>query len=175
MAADVKALAELLPGRSYRLPQPYEVSAEKIREFAAAIGETEPAFYSAQAAARRGFRGVIAPPTFPIVITFKVLQQLLADPELAVDLRRVMHGDQRFVAVRPLCAGDVLECTTSVETVRRLGDSLMVGTRSELREIGAAALEAQTLDVEPRDAGALDAGSPVVTAHATLLIGIQTI
>jgi len=153
MAADLSALAELLPGRSYRLHRPYEVSVEKIREFAAAVGETHPAFHEVEAAVRRGCSDVMAPPTFPIVIAFKVLQQLLADPKLAIDLRRVVHGEQRFVTVRPLCAGDVLECTTSVETVRSLGGSLVLGTRSELREVGSF--------------------TPVVTAHATLLIGSE--
>lgn len=150
MTADSKTLLDLLPGRAYRLARPYEVSAEKVREFATAVGETDPIFQSAAAAARRGFGGVVAPPTFPIVITFTVLQQLLDDPELAIDLRRVVHGDQRFEVVRPLCAGDVVDCTTTVESTRSLGDSIMVATRSELRSADTKAL--------------------LVTAHATLII-----
>ncbi len=166
MSPDMRALAELLPGRSYRLDRPYEVSAEKIREFSSAVGETDPVFHSAEAATGRGFSGVVAPPTFPIVITFQVLQLLLADPDLTIDLRRVVHGDQRFDAARPLRAGDVLGCTTSVETVRSLGGSVMLGTRSELREISPEERAAATLEVEM-----LEEGSPVVIAHATLLIG----
>ncbi len=152
--SDLQRLAQALPGRNYRLTQSYEVSREKLREFALAIGEMDPVFHDSEVAIARGFRDVIAVPTFPIVITFKVLQQMLADPELAIDLRRVVHGDQKFTALRPLCAADVLGCTTSVTKVRTFGDSLMVATHSKLYAVDASE-------------------TPVVHAEASLLIGAQ--
>ncbi|PZS11140.1 MAG: hypothetical protein DLM55_02470 [Acidimicrobiales bacterium] len=152
--SDLQRLAQALPGRSYRLTQPYEVAREKLREFASAIGEMDPVFHDPAVAVKCGFRDVVAVPTFPIVITFKVLQQLLADPELVIDLRRVVHGDQKFTALRPLCAGDVLGCSTSVTQVRTFGGSLMVATNSELHPIE-------------------DPKTSIVHAEASLLIGAQ--
>ncbi|MGH3427400.1 MAG: FAS1-like dehydratase domain-containing protein, partial [Mycobacteriales bacterium] len=86
-------------------------------------------------------------------VTFKVLQLLLADPDLAIDLRRVVHGDQRFVTYSRLCAGDVIECTTAVGNVRTLGGNVMVSTTSELTRVG-----------QP--------GVAAVRAEATLLIAV---
>ncbi|HEX3732163.1 MAG TPA: MaoC family dehydratase N-terminal domain-containing protein [Mycobacteriales bacterium] len=137
MSADsVSALVAALAGRTYSLSSPYEVSREKLREFAVAVGEAHPVFHESDAAVAAGFSDVVAPPTFPIVVTFKVLQLLLADPDLAIDLRRVVHGDQRFVTHSRLCAGDVVDCATAVSNVRTLGGNVMVSTTSELTRVG---------------------------------------
>ena len=151
-AGDANSLAEALVGRSYTSAKPYEVSREKLREFATAVGEGNPVFHNAKVAIELGHPDIMAPPTFPIVVTFGVMQQLLADPDLAVDLRRVVHGDQRFNVSRPLYAGDVVNCTTSVSNVRSLGSNVMVSTSSELRSVA-----------EP--------DVVIVRAEATLLIG----
>ena len=137
MSADsAAALIQNLAGRKYGLPNPYEVSREKLREFAVAVGELNPIFHSSEAALAAGFRDVVAAPTFPTVVTFKVLQLLLADPDLAIDLRRVVHGDQRFALRDRICAGDVLECTTVVSGARQLGGNVMLSVTSEIGSVG---------------------------------------
>ena len=55
-------------GRTYPPSRPYEVGAEKIREFATAIGETGPLHHDAEAARAAGYPNVVAPPTFAIVL-----------------------------------------------------------------------------------------------------------
>ena len=54
-------------GRVYPATEPYEVGREKIREFADAIGDDNPAYRDKAAAKALGYPDVIAPPTFPIV------------------------------------------------------------------------------------------------------------
>ena len=56
-------------GRSYPPTEPYQVGREKIREFARAIGATDPEYLDPEAARALGYADVVAPPTFPIIFT----------------------------------------------------------------------------------------------------------
>ncbi len=82
---------------------------EKIREFADAINDPNPAYRSVEAARALGHPDVVAPPTFPIVLTLTAGHQVIFDPEAGIDYARVVHGEQRFVHDRPVHAGDVLQ------------------------------------------------------------------
>src|SRR5581483_1395254 len=69
-------------GRTYPATDPYEVGREKIREFAEAIGDANPAYTDPEAARALGHRDVIAPPTFVFAITYKAAGQVIEDPQL---------------------------------------------------------------------------------------------
>ena len=84
-------------GRTYPPATVYEVGREKIREFANAIGDPNPAYRDPDAARALGHPDVIAPPTFAIVMTLAAADQVTHDPELGLDYSRVVHGEQRFV------------------------------------------------------------------------------
>ncbi|MPZ93612.1 MAG: hypothetical protein GEU96_01610 [Propionibacteriales bacterium] len=113
------AVSPELAGRTFPPTAPYAVSAAKIREFALAIG-VEPA--------------EDAPPTFPIVVAFAAMQQLMHDPEVGIELHNVVHRDQRFVQVRPIRAGDALTATLTVETLRQAAGTDLIGTRTEVTD-----------------------------------------
>ena len=52
---------------------------------------------------------MIAPPTFPIVISMAAsAARAIADPGLGLNYAMVVHGEQRFEYSRPLHAGDVV-------------------------------------------------------------------
>ena len=95
-------------GRTFPPSEPYEVSAVKIAEFAAAIGDHNPLYRDRAAARAAGHADVIAPPTFAIVISMAGSGAALADPELGLNYAMVVHGEQRFSYTRPLTAGDVV-------------------------------------------------------------------
>ena len=105
-------------GRTYPPTAPYEVGREKIREFAAAVGDTHPAYRDRAAAEALGHPDVIAPPTFPFVLTFGASRSLVDDPELGIDYTRVVHGELRFSASRPVRAGDCLTVTVRQSPAR---------------------------------------------------------
>src|SRR5262249_51439668 len=105
-------------GRVYAPTEPYEVGREKIREFADAIGDPNPAYRDVDAAKALGHPDVIAPPTFAIVVSSRAAHQVIMDPELGVDYSRVVHGEQRFEHVRPIHAGDALTVVVSVQDIR---------------------------------------------------------
>jgi acyl dehydratase len=122
-------------GRTYPPTQPYAVGREKIREFAEAVGAVDVVHIDPAAARARGYRDVIAPPTFAVVIAQKCDRQFITDPEAGVDYSRLVHGEQRFVHHRPITAGDEIVGVLTVDSVKSAGGSSMVTTRSELSTI----------------------------------------
>ena len=122
-------------GRTYPPTDPYEVGVEKIREFASAIGDDNPAYHDREAAKALGHPDVVAPPTFPFVLTFKASRKLIDDPELGIDYTRVVHGEQRFAQDRPVRAGDVLTVTVTLESVKSAGGHDMVTSRSDVATV----------------------------------------
>ena len=108
-------------GRSFPASAPYEVSRVKIKDFANAIGDSNPAYLDTDAAQALGHPDVIAPPTFAIVISFQMGAQVVFDQGLGLDYSRVVHGEQSFSYVRPIHAGDVLVGTPRITDIRDAG------------------------------------------------------
>ncbi|MDT4894457.1 MAG: hypothetical protein QOE97_3492 [Pseudonocardiales bacterium] len=125
-------------GRVYPPTEPYEVSREKIREFADALNDPNPAYRDAAAAGELGHPDVIAPPTFGIILTLQAGHQVITDPGFGMDYSRVVHGEQRFEHVRPIRAGDVLQVVVAVESVRAAAGNDIVGLRAEVRTVDGA-------------------------------------
>ncbi|MEU4802188.1 MaoC family dehydratase N-terminal domain-containing protein [Actinosynnema sp. NPDC023587] len=142
-------LDQSFTGRAYPPSPPYEVGREKIREFADALGETSPVHRDPEAARAAGYRDVIAPPTFAIIVSLKANDVLVDDPELGLDYTRVVHGDQTFHHVRPITAGDRLVVELHVDGVTsRMGND-MLALRAEI---------------------STEEGEPVCTGRCTLVV-----
>jgi acyl dehydratase len=129
------ALDQSFVGRTYPPTPPYEVGREKIREFADAVGDQNPAYRDPEAARALGYPDVIAPPTFGIVLSMRAGGQVIGDPELGLDYSRVVHGEQRFVHSRPIRAGDRLTVTVTVEGIRTAAGNDMVTTRGDVSTV----------------------------------------
>ena len=136
-----------LVGKSYT-PQTYEVGREKVREFAAAIGDQNPAYHEVAAAQALGHRDVVAPPTFAVVVTRGPQIEVIEDPELGLDFSRVVHGDQRFEFSRPIVAGDLLTATASVAAAHTRAGNDFLTIRTDVSD---------------------ESGRPVVAVLATLV------
>jgi acyl dehydratase len=121
-----------IQGRVYPPSPAYEVGREKIREFAAAIGSSDPAHSDPEAARALGHPDVVAPPTLAIVVAQRSEAQLFTDPESGIDWSRLVHGEERFVHHRPIVAGDRLVATLHVDKVGAVGGNAMVTTRVEI-------------------------------------------
>jgi acyl dehydratase len=89
-------------------PVAYEVGLEKIREYARAVGETNPVHLEREAALAAGFRDVVAPPMFCVVYSAPAMGPAVLDPEVGINLAAMVHGGQEFVWDEPVCAGDVI-------------------------------------------------------------------
>jgi acyl dehydratase len=101
-------------GKAYP-PFEYEVGREKIREYANAVGENNPVYRDRDAAKAAGFRDVVAPPMFAVVYSTGSVAPGVLDPELGINLARMLHGSQEFVWGEPVCAGDTITTTTTLK------------------------------------------------------------
>lgn len=135
-------------GRTYPAGPSYVVGREKIREFARAIGDNNPAYHDPAVAKALGYADVIAPPTFAIVVSLEAANAALFDPELGLDYSRVVHGEQTFAYTRPICAGDELIVTTVIENIRSMAGNDMITTKGIITTV---------------------AGEPVATASSMLV------
>lgn len=107
-----------LVGREFPPTAPYAVSEEQVRAFVEATGGT--------------YDGGAAPATFPIVLAFEAMNAFLAAE--AIDLFRIVHGEQKFSYERPVRPGDVLTATLRVATLRQISGNDIIGTTSEITD-----------------------------------------
>lgn len=128
-------LNETFIGRSYPPSAPYLVGREKVREFARALGETDPVHFDADEARARGFADVVAPPTYAIRMSMAAAENVVMDPELGLDFTRVVHGDQRFEYARPIVAGDELTTAITIDGIRSAAGNDILTTRAEIRTV----------------------------------------
>ncbi|MFF4992596.1 MaoC family dehydratase N-terminal domain-containing protein [Streptosporangium saharense] len=121
-------------GKVYPPTAPYEVGREKIKEFAAAVREGNAACWDTEAARALGYPDVIAPPSFPMVLTLEAEHDAVHDPELgAANQNRFVHREQRFAYNRPIHAGDVLTVTVRLAGVDSVGGNDVVTYESTLK------------------------------------------
>jgi acyl dehydratase len=107
-------------GKTYP-PVGYAVGREKIREYALAVGETDPLHLDLQAARAAGHRDLVAPPMFCVVYCGPALGPALFDPEVGIDFARMVHGGQEFRWGPLVVAGDEITTTLSVKDVSERG------------------------------------------------------
>jgi acyl dehydratase len=119
-------------GRTFAASEPYVVSRETIHDFAVATGERSPICHDPVAARAAGHVDVVAPVTFPIVVTLNAMGAAVTDPSVGVDWSRVVHGDQRFQYMRPIVAGDELMVHTVIESIKTLAGNDMITLRGDL-------------------------------------------
>jgi acyl dehydratase len=103
-------------GKEYP-PTTYEVGLEKIREYANAVGQTEPVHHDREAAKAVGFRDVVAPPMFAVVYSSPAMGPAILDPDVGINFATMVHGGQEFVWGEPVCAGDVITTRASVKEI----------------------------------------------------------
>ena len=112
-----------LVGRTFAGTNSTTITQESIEAFALALGET---------------KSDVAPPTFAITISLEQSQSVLVDSGL--DWSRVVHGDQRFLVNKPLQAGDVITCNSTIESARVVAGNEIVTVRSDLIEADSIAV-----------------------------------
>ncbi len=122
-------------GKTFPPSAPYEVSRVKIAEFADAIGDRNPLYTDRAAAQQAGYPDVIAPPTFPIVISMASSASAIVDPGLRLNYAMVVHGEQRFEYARPLVAGDVVTAQSTISDIRSVGRNSLMTTTTRISTV----------------------------------------
>ncbi len=103
-------------GKQYA-PVVYAVGREKIREYAAAVGETNPLHYDLEVAKAAGYRDLLAPQLFVVVYAGAAFSIALFDTDLEIDFARLVHGSQAFTWHQPVIAGDEVVTTFTVADI----------------------------------------------------------
>jgi acyl dehydratase len=99
----------------------YAVGREKVREYANAVGETDPRYLDPEAARAAGFADVVAPPMFAAVYCAPAIGPAMLDPDVGMDLARMVHGAQEFSWHEPVVAGDEITTEAGLEEAAERG------------------------------------------------------
>ncbi|MBV9335329.1 MAG: MaoC family dehydratase N-terminal domain-containing protein [Solirubrobacterales bacterium] len=111
MAVSTEAIGKRYP------PVTYAVGREKIREYAAAVGETNPLYFDVEAAGAAGYADVVAPPMFVVVYAGGAIAPALFDPDVGIDFANMLHAGQEFAWGPVVVAGDEVTTTTAVKDI----------------------------------------------------------
>jgi acyl dehydratase len=119
-------------------PTLYAVGREKIKEYARAVGETNPIHLDVQAAREAGFSDVVAPPMFAVVYSSPSVAPAMFDQDVEMNFAMMVHGGQQFEWGPLVVAGDEITTTTSVKDISEkdgrgyyLFESVSVNQRGE--------------------------------------------
>jgi acyl dehydratase len=107
-------------GKTYP-PATYAVGREKIREYAAAVGETNPLHHDLDAARAAGYEDVVAPPMFVVVYAAPSIGPAVLDPEVGINHLMMVHGGQEFHWGPVVVGGDEITSTTVVKDIAERG------------------------------------------------------
>ncbi len=108
-------------GKTYP-PITYAVGREKIREYAAAVGETNPLHFDPETARAAGYADVVAPPMFAVVYSAQALMPAMFDPEVGMNFALMVHGGQTFEWGPLVVAGDEITTVASVKDISQRDD-----------------------------------------------------
>ena len=88
------ALSDKIVGMHFRYPDHYEVGREKIREYAEAVKNDDPAFFEDEAAAELGYDGLLAPLTFISVFGYQAQSAFFASANVGIHDAKIVQVDQ---------------------------------------------------------------------------------
>ena len=122
-------------------PSVLTVDRTRLQFFAKAIGEKDPIYTDRAAAQAAGYADVPAPPTFLFAAELDsgANDQLLVD--LDIPLAKLLHGEQSFRYLQPVCAGDTVTVQSTITDIYdkkggklefAVKDSQVTNQRSEL-------------------------------------------
>ncbi len=99
----------------------YAVGREKVREYALAVGETNPLHLDVDAATSAGYTDVVAPPMFAVVYSAPAVGPALFDEEVGINFAMMIHGGQEFRWGPLVVAGDEVTTTATVKDISERG------------------------------------------------------
>jgi acyl dehydratase len=111
-----------LVGKAYA-PTATEATLEAMQNYARAYNDANPAFFDAS---RTG--GIVAPPMFAVVTTWSSIMSVVGDPDLKVDVVRLLHGEQDMEFLLPIRPGDKITATAKIASIetKATGETLII-------------------------------------------------
>jgi acyl dehydratase len=120
-------------GRRYG-PYEFAVGLQHVKDFAAATGggvpghvfssrpeRAHPLTFDDAAAEAGPHGGIVAAPAFAATFAMEPFAKACSDPELAVNVLRLVHGEQELDWLEPVRPGDVLVTTGEITRIQERG------------------------------------------------------
>lgn len=114
--SDAPAL-EARVGHWYQMDGTYLVGREKVREYARAVQDYNPAHWDVDAAAKLGYAGLVAPLTFTSTPGMSCNRDMFESVVVGYDT--YLQTEEVFEQHRPIVAGDELHIDVELTSVRR--------------------------------------------------------
>ena len=124
------ALSQDLVGTHYRYPDCYRVEREKVREYARAVQNADPAYLDDAAAAGLGHKGVVAPLTFISVFGYTAQRALFDHANIGITDKQIVQVDQVLKFIKPVTAGDELFCDVYLHEIRQAHGTDIIVTKN---------------------------------------------
>ncbi len=102
-------------------PVTYAVGREKLREYAAAVGESNPLHFELDAAHAAGYSDLVAPPMFAVIYAGRSVAPAVFDPDVGINFAMMVHGGQEFQWGPVVLAGQEITTTTTVKDIADRG------------------------------------------------------
>ncbi len=83
----------------------FHIETEKLKEFLIAIKAEKELFTE------------YIHPTFPVVFQHDLLAAVLFDPELKLNLKKLVHGEQEFIYLAPIRIGDIITTSGTITQI----------------------------------------------------------
>lgn len=122
-------------GKKYR-GRAVLVHSEAIKSYAHATNDPNPYYIDES---REG--GIIAPPLFPVRLLRDLLYEILTDREAAIDLTRVVHGEQDILIHDYLRPGDLIAPRATISDIEEKSTGTLVKVNQNLYREGIPVIE----------------------------------
>ena len=139
------ALKTDIRGMVHTYPDYYVVGREKVREYANAVKNFDPACHDEAAAAELGYDSLLAPLTFVSTVALLVQQHFFRTVDIGMETMQIVQVDQQFLYHQPIKVGDELHPVMHVHSVdERFGADIVVTRNVLTNQHGEVVLEAFT-------------------------------
>ena len=123
-AAPEASALEARVGHYYEADGLYLVGREKVREYARAVQDYNPAHWDVDAAAKLGYSGLVAPLTFTSTPAMACNRRMFES--IVVGYDTYLQTEEVFEQHRPIVAGDELHVDVELTAVRRIAGRDMI-------------------------------------------------
>ena len=124
------SLSQQIVGMHFRYPDHYVVGREKLREYAVAVKNDDPAYHDDAAAAELGHASIPAPLTFISVFGYQAQTAFFASANIGITDMQIVQVDQVIKFVKPIHAGDKLYCDVYVDSIRQAHGTDIIVTKN---------------------------------------------
>jgi acyl dehydratase len=129
---DVVALSPDIVGKTYLYPDYYEVGREKVREYAIAVKNEDPAYFDDETAQALGHDAILAPLTFVAVFGLQAQLAFFEHLNIPITDEKIVQVEQGLKLLRPIKAGDRLYCHIRLDSLRQSYGADILTIRSRI-------------------------------------------